>query len=190
MNIWPKTINFAGNTATADGRFNENFQQPAMVYLPPESLTSTADSTDTSKYLQVVGPASSADFDPTKTADGYEIPRKLPVFMPQAKSRTLSTGEECPEENLCTGVRAFKKGASLDRFKKNALAVPYSNVVSISQPLLSCSDKSEDQGISSDYSSSDTQQCDEISQDGTDTETTQDDLRAIVWDIYLPINED
>lgn len=147
-----------------------------MVYLPPESLTSTAGSTDTSKYLRVVGPASSAEFDLNKTADGYEIPRKLPTFVPEAKSRTLSTGMESRKEVMCTEVRAFKKGASLDRFKKNALAVPYSNVVSISQPLLSSSDKSEDQGISSDYSSSDTQQCDEISQDGTDTETTPDDF--------------
>jgi len=168
-----------GHPAVAEGRFNENFQQPALVYLPPESPTSTIESTDTSKYLRVVTPAPSAEFDPTKNADGYEIPRKVPVFI--TKSRTLSVGEELKEEDLCAGVRAFKKGASLDRFKKIALAVPYSNVVSISQPLLSCSDKSDDQGISSDYSSSETHQGDdEASIDGTDAEAAIDDISAIV----------
>ncbi|XP_065345977.1 proto-oncogene tyrosine-protein kinase ROS isoform X2 [Cloeon dipterum] len=87
-----------GDPSAVDGRCN--LQHPAVVYLPPESKSSSAASTDTGKYLRVVSPSHSTEFDPTKDSDGYVTPCMLPSGLQSKLNRSLAAGEQSQEERL------------------------------------------------------------------------------------------
>ncbi|XP_059481438.1 proto-oncogene tyrosine-protein kinase ROS isoform X2 [Neocloeon triangulifer] len=83
---------------SVDGQ--SNLHHPSVVYLPPESRSSSAASTDTNKYLRVVTPAHSTEFDPTKDSDGYVTPCMLPAGLQSIINKPLVAEERPPEEHV------------------------------------------------------------------------------------------